>query len=493
MSQEDDIFHGSSQPGLVFDPGSLQFLAVNEAAARLYRFSREELLLRTFRDLFCATDWEIYVEKKLQGLSEEIERTGPWHHVKRDGTTLFVEITLEPYRMQTRPAVYAIVNDISTRLDAQQALVSTEQRYREIFENANDIIYTHDLKGNFTSINKAAERAAGYSRHEAIGLNIARIIAPEDLTAAQGMIRRKLGGERTTNYELEIIAKDGLRIPLEVSTRLQFEDGKPVAVQGIARDITERKQADRKLLQALKAAQAATVAKSRFLANVSHEIRTPMNGVLGMIHLLLDTNLTNEQRDYAATLLQSATSLLEIMNDILDFSKIEAARLTVENIAFSIEEVLGNIVKLLAGRASAKGLEMRTAMGPDLPQLVTGDPLRLRQILMNLLSNAIKFTESGTIVLEANHLESLESHSIFRFAVIDTGVGVPAHALERIFESFVQADDSSTRLYGGTGLGLAISRQLVELMGGQIGVESEPAKGSKFWFVVPLGNTSVSL
>ena len=497
------LFYSSPTAGLVFDRSSFAILTANTAATRLYGYSREEFPAHSILELFCDSDRALF-EQSLEREDFDSERTGPWRHRKRDGGCMYVELTMQRYSMNGQPAVLAAVTDITARMETQQVLLSNEHLYREIFENANDILYTHDLQGNFITINRAAERITGYSRTEAAELNIEHLVAPEYLDLARTMTQRKLGGEKPTTYELEILSKNGRRIPLEVSTRLQFQDGRPFAVQGIARDITERRLAQQKLANyarqlqlkneelasALEAAQAAAEAKSRFLANVSHEIRTPMNGIIGMIHLLLDSELTLEQRDYAETVLQSATSLMGIMNDILDFSKIEVGRLSIEAAAFSPEETLRSVQKLVGVRASAKGLELKTTVAADLPALVIGDSLRFRQILTNLLANAIKFTDSGCITLEAGLVESREAHSLCRFAVSDTGIGIPAGSLERIFESFVQADDSNTRLYGGTGLGLAISKQLVELMGGQIGVESEPGKGSTFWFVIPLGNVN---
>lgn len=494
------LFYSSPNPALVFDRSSCGILAANDAAALLYGWQRDEFVSRDFLQLFCEPDRESFAAR-LTHPTLQPEKSGPWRHVRRDGSALYVELTLQPFVMAARLAVIAGIFDVTQRVEMEQSVISSEQRYREIFENANDIIYTHDLEGNFTSFNQTAERVTGFRRTEIPHINIAGLVAPEFLELARSMIQRKLGGESPTTYELEIIAKDGRRIPLEVSTRVQFVGGRPVAVQGIARDVTERKQArqalenhthelqlkNRELASALDAARAAAEAKSRFLANVSHETRTPMNGIIGMIHLLLDTPLTLEQREYGETVLQSARSLLAIMNDILDFSKIEAGRMTLEATPFTLTEVIQSVLKLFVRQASEKGLELRTSYEAGLPEMVNGDCLRLQQILMNLLANAIKFTNHGSVVLEAKVVEERDADLTLRFAVTDTGIGIRADALERIFESFVQADDSNTRVYGGTGLGLAISKQLVELMGGQIGVTSEVGKGSTFWFTAALG------
>ena len=267
---------------------------------------------------------------------------------------------------------------------------------------------------------------------------------------------------------------------------IRDDSGKPLYLQGIAYDITHRKQATQ-VEEAKLAAEAANRAKSDFLARMSHEIRTPLNGVVGMIDLLRATGMSEIQERYMQLAREAAGSLLNVINDILDFSKIEAGKVELESIDFELHKLIEDLSELLGPAAAKKNLALASYLRPDVPLHLIGDPNRIRQVVMNLINNALKFTSTGSVVI-CTTLERREGQRvILRIAVQDTGIGIPRDRIDRLFKSFSQVDSSTTRKFGGTGLGLAICKRLVELMGGEVGIDSEEGKGSTFWFTINLG------
>ena len=372
-----------------------------------------------------------------------------------------------------------------------------------ILNSAKFSIISVDQNGIIRTFNQAAERMLGYAAQELVGqtspaiLHMANEIGAraEELTKELGApvapgfdvfvaktVRTREPDEREWTY----VRKDGSVFPVMLSITALFDaSGEPFGYLGVAEDITVRKEVERKLREAKDLAEASNRAKSEFLATMSHELRTPMNGVLGMTELLLQTSLNSRQREFAEATAQSANALLHVIDDILDFSKIEAGKLTIVHQEFTLRSVVDAVLEIAALREPGKSISLAAIVHRDVPHRLTGDPLRLRQVLLNLVGNGIKFTNRGEVVVRVRPVGTQEGKLCLRLEVTDTGIGLTGEQMERLFKPFVQADTSASRRFSGTGLGLAISRRLVELMGGQIGVVSEPGKGSTFWCELP--------
>jgi PAS domain S-box-containing protein len=617
------LFESHPQPMVVYDVETLRILAANEAVTRVYGHTPDELARMTIRD-FRARHCEGELDHPSWRSPRPIDRVETVH-VRRDGSTLAVEVFWHEIMYEGRRARLATAIDLSARKAAEAAACESNERYRQLFENCPAGIYRTTPDGRILMANPALLRMIGYtSFEEIVHLNLERDAIGEGRRAG-AFVNKILASGELRSYETNWRHRDGSLVPVrEQAVLLQTPDG-PVfegvvqdltakraaeerlrrseersrallehivdmicvvgaegvigyqspsvqrilgyapedlagrngfdfvhpedvaavreafasaittpgdaqeveyrfrdsgggwrliagtvknlthepAVGGIVlncRDVTESKRAQRELEcaagelarknvelnAALAQARDATEAKSRFLANMSHEIRTPIYGVLGMTDLLLASELTTEQSEYVQGLRCSADALLGVINDILDISKIESGRIVLESIPFSPSALASDVAMVLRVQALRRGLSLQCETSGEIPPLVLGDPTRIRQTLLNLAGNAVKFTHAGHVKMTVTSRNTESGQATLLFAVEDTGIGISADQKRHLFQKFCQLDSSTTRLYGGTGLGLAISRELIHLMGGNIGCDSEPGRGSTFWFEVTL-------
>jgi PAS domain S-box-containing protein len=511
VSQQNELILNSAAEGILGLDLQGNHSFINAAAARMLGYEAAELLHRPSHGTWHHTrpDGSPYPREQCPiyaAFQDGVVHRGStdvfW---RKDGTSFPVEYASTPIRHQGRLAGAVVTfADITERKRAEDALRESEERMRSITDSAHDAIVMMDPRGRISFWNPAAARILMYAPEEAVGMDLHRLFVPSRFHPSQGAafpeFRRTGNGAAVgRTLELAAIRKDGVEVPVSLSlSAIRREDGWHAV--GLIRDISVQKRAEAELReinrhleettaranQMASRANQASQAKSEFLANMSHEIRTPMNGVIGMTGLLLDTELSVEQRQFAEIVRTSGEALLVLINDILDFSKIEARKLDLEMLDFELRTTVEDVAELLAVKAQEKGLDVVCLVDPELPVRLRGDPGRLRQVLLNLGGNAVKFTHRGGIALRASVAAQDEHRVTVRFAVTDTGIGIPREKQEAIFSPFTQVDGSTTRRYGGTGLGLAISRQLAELMGGTIGLESEEGRGSTFWFTAVL-------
>jgi PAS domain S-box-containing protein len=481
-------------------------LDFSPGAERIFRWARSEVLRKPAAMTGLPSDLQKHLERLAFSHAETEALSGEFFLKRKDGEAFPAIATVHGMRDEKGhlAAALLVVIDISDRKRAEEALRISEQKYRTIVERMQEVFYRTDMDGKLIMCSPSGAKLFGVeSVGSLIGLDVAGSFYsnPADRRALLDELR---GSGQVTGYEIKMKRFDGLDSTVIVSCHVVNGDsGEPVAIEGVLTDITQRK-ASEEALQRAKAdlessyaqleeaiaranemaldAQIASIAKSNFLANMSHEIRTPMNGVIAATGLLMETDLNSEQGRYAEIIRSSGESLLTIINDILDFSKIEAGKLELDLIDFDLRSVVEDTAELLAVKAFEKGVELTGLVDPDVPTLLRGDPGRLRQIIINLAGNAVKFTDRGEVAVRVQRLQETSENVFLKFSVRDTGIGIPAHKKGLLFNSFTQVDGSNSRKYGGTGLGLTISKQLVEMMGGAVDVESEPGKGSVFSF-----------
>jgi PAS domain S-box-containing protein len=434
--------------------------------------------------------FEALVFKASRGIEDIYELT----YIRKDGTRFPAVVSVTALRdAQDSIIGYLLIGTDNTArklVEAEQKKLDQRLRdqqfyTRSLIESNIDALMTTDPSGIITDVNKQMEALTGCTRDELIGAPFKSYFT--DPERAEAGIKLVLSEKKVTDYELTACALDGKQTVVSYNATTFYDRGR--TLQGVfaaARDVTERKRVEAELQQAKASAESASQTKSDFLASMSHEIRTPLNAIMGIADLLSKTPLSPEQNEYVQTSRRAGENLLQLINDILDLSKVEASQLELERTGFSLTDLLEKVAEIVSVRASEKGLSLVCDISPDVPAHLVGDPTRLRQVLLNLLGNAIKFTEFGEVALRVTSDAASPAPGALRFAVSDTGIGIPDEKLGAVFERFTQGDSSTTRRYGGSGLGLTISKRLVELMGGRISVRSGVGKGSEFSFGVPL-------
>ena len=472
------------------DPVRREVVYANKAACEQLHYSIEELIGMKISAIDVDADASSENAERLKFGADPSGK--PKHFESRfgGGDGRLIDVSVSVFLVQHEEHAVNVV----TFQDITELKNATEQAQREhaimnsLINAIPDPIFYKNSQGRYLGCNEAFAKVIGHPVADIVGRGDHQLLGLEWADAVSVIDQNILARQEKTSYEQWITYKDGRRVLFE-TLKAPFWDhkGQMLGIMGISRDITHRKEEEDAIRFAKESAEEATRMKSDFLANMSHEIRTPMNAIIGLSHLALKTDMTPRQRDYITKVHRSGQHLLGIINDILDFSKVEAGKLTVENIDFELDKLLDTVANLITEKCSAKGVELLFNIAPDVPQALVGDSLRVGQILINYANNAVKYTEFGEIMISVSVADVTLEDVLLRFSVRDTGLGLTEEQIGRLFQSFSQADSSTTRKFGGTGLGLAISKKLAELMGGEVGVSSVFGAGSDFWFTVRMG------
>ena len=478
----------SSGPMMWIERATHKVTYANRAACELLGYRAEEMVSMLMEDIDCELDEKIMapIDDALRVDSKPLNFERPYR--RKSGTQRIVDVTLSAAENDDQPVYIVSFKDITEQ--RRQTLANEQQQalLTALIDSIPDTIVYKDGNGTYMGCNQAFGALVGRPHEKIIGRTSGDVFpgaVAQSLLAKDTEVMRTLRASASEDW---VTYPDGKRALLNIMrSPLRDKKGRVLGMLAVARDITARKQVEEEIREAKEIAEEATRMKSDFLANMSHEIRTPMNAIIGLSHLALKTDMTPRQRDYIEKVQSSGRHLLGIINDILDFSKVEAGKMTVESAEFELEQVLSNVSDLITDKSSAKGLELVFDVAPDVPRRLVGDSLRLGQILINYANNAVKYTERGEIVVAVRMEQSSAQEALLHVRVTDTGIGLTQDQMGRLFQSFSQADSSTTRRYGGTGLGLAISKRLAQLMGGDVGVESEFGRGSSFWFTARVG------
>lgn len=474
------VFNNTAAAITVTDENE-RLVAWNPYAETLLGMEREDLFNLPVKDLYPPAEWKKIRDYRIdrQGMKDDIET----HICRKDGTLLEANLSVTVLKDLDGKTIgsIGIIRDITQQKLAERKIRESESKIRVILDNSAAGIILTDEKDRIVSWNRFTESLFSMKKKDLYLKHISCLYPKEEWNKVDDMDIHKIGSLH--HFETKIKTKTGETIDVDLSVNvLQDTDKQMIGSVCMIQDITKQKRTQEMLLQAKLAAEEASSAKSLFLANMSHEVRTPINTVIGMIDLTLDGNLDAEQKENLEVAKDASVNLLGLLNDILDLSRVEAGKISLEYIEFHLHNVAQSVVKGMSVLARNKDIETKLVVHKEVPQLVEGDPVRVRQVLVNLLNNAIKFTHKGTITAEIKVASQNSEEVIILFSVIDEGIGIPKAKQEKIFDIFSQADDSTTRRFGGTGLGLAISKRLTEMMGGRIWVESEQGKGSTFNF-----------
>ncbi|HPN88055.1 MAG TPA: PAS domain S-box protein [Candidatus Omnitrophota bacterium] len=458
-----------------------KIVAWNPFAEKMLGMTKEDLFNMPVKDLYPPEEWRRLRSFRIRrkGMLSDIETK----IYKRNKEILDVGVSISVLKDAEGNVTGAIgiIRDITNQKAAERKIKESENKIRVILDNSAAAITLTDDQERIVSWNKFTENLLGMKDKDLYLRPVKSLYPPEEWKRIRSEDIRKLGSKH--HFETKVLKKDNEAIDVDLSVNvLRNANDEIIGSVGIFQDITEQKKAKEILVQARIAAESANTTKSLFLANMSHEVRTPMNTILGMLDLTLDTPLNDEQKDNIVVAKEAAKNLLNLLNDILDLSRVEAGKIKLENIEFHLPNVIKNVCKGMAVLARDKKLEIVFFVDPQVPVLLKGDPLRLRQILINLINNAIKFTHAGNITIGVEKVSQANKQVVLKFSVKDQGIGIPKERQNKLFEIFSQVDDSTTRKYGGTGLGLAICKRLVEMMSGKIWVESDEGKGSTFFF-----------
>ena len=484
----------SAPNGMLMIDRKSTIVLVNSQMEKMFGYTRQELLKKPVDTLLPERYRGQHPHYREEFLSDPRARTmgagRELYALRKDGSEFPVEIGLNPVHTPEGTHILASVIDITARKAAEEHLKENEERFRSMIENVKDYaIFMLDPEGRIVTWNKGAEAATGYSAEEIIGKAISLFFP---ITDQRGLLYEQILQTALTEGRHETtmawqLRKDGTKFCSHITTTaVRKPDGRLLGFSVVTCDLTEQQKNNSELKRAKEAAEEANGVKSDFIANVSHEIRTPMTGIIGMTGLLADTELSSKQAEYCQIIRQSSEALLTVINEVLDFSKVESGKLELEIIDFDLRVAVEEVLDLFANQAEDRGIELVSLVGCDVTEKVQGDPGRVRQVLSNLVGNALKFTKAGEIAVRVRLLRQTAKTVSLRFEINDTGMGIAKDKLAKLFGSFTQVDASTTRRFGGTGLGLAICKRFVELMGGEIGVDSEPDKGSSFWFTLDL-------